>query len=80
VRDGINLSIKVYLPNEGGKFPALLALSAYGKEAMTPGVAPSAESAEQASYLLAPIVSSTLMGMSSHMRIDNPDVPKWMGG
>ena len=32
VRDGIRLSINIFRPKAEGKFPALLALSPYGKE------------------------------------------------
>jgi predicted acyl esterase len=32
VRDGVRLAVNVYRPDADGKFPALLALSPYGKE------------------------------------------------
>jgi putative CocE/NonD family hydrolase len=32
MRDGIRLAVNIYRPDAGGKFPALLALSPYGKE------------------------------------------------
>ena len=39
MRDGIRLAIDVYLPGGNRAYPALLALSAYGKKAMIPGIA-----------------------------------------
>src|ERR1022692_1221674 len=39
VRDAINLSIDVYRPDDGGKFPALLAFSIYNKDLQGPDVA-----------------------------------------
>jgi predicted acyl esterase len=32
MRDGVNLSVNVFLPDASGKFPALLAIGGYGKE------------------------------------------------
>jgi predicted acyl esterase len=32
MRDGVRLSINVFRPDAAGKFPALLAMSPYGKE------------------------------------------------
>jgi predicted acyl esterase len=39
MRDGINLSIDVYRPDDDGKFPALLAFSIYNKDLQGPDVA-----------------------------------------
>jgi putative CocE/NonD family hydrolase len=39
MRDGVNLSIDVYRPDDGGKFPALLAFSIYNKDLQGPDVA-----------------------------------------
>ncbi|MFQ5667330.1 MAG: CocE/NonD family hydrolase [Candidatus Binatia bacterium] len=38
MRDGIALAVDVYRPNRTGRFPALLSVSAYGKDIMGPGV------------------------------------------
>jgi predicted acyl esterase len=35
--DGVRLAVDVYLPSEAGHFPALLAVSPYGKNSMRPG-------------------------------------------
>lgn len=43
MRDGICLAIDVYLPGGNRACPALLALAAYGKKAMIPGIALSAD-------------------------------------
>jgi len=34
MRDGANLSVDIYRPDTPGKFPALLAMSTYGKDLM----------------------------------------------
>ena len=39
MRDGVNLSVDVYRPDDGGKFPALLAFSIYNKDLQGPDVA-----------------------------------------
>jgi uncharacterized protein len=39
MRDGVNLSVDVYRPKAGGKFPALLAFSIYNKDLQGPDVA-----------------------------------------
>ena len=39
MRDGVNLSVDVYRPKAGGKFPALLAFSIYNKDLQGPEVA-----------------------------------------
>lgn len=36
--DGVHLAVDVYLPRGGGRYPALLAASAYGKDSMGPGL------------------------------------------
>ena len=39
MRDGVNLSVDIYRPDAGGKFPALLAFSIYNKDLQGPDVA-----------------------------------------
>src|SRR6516225_2388465 len=39
MRDGINLSIDIYRPGAGGRFPALLAFSIYNKDLQGPDMA-----------------------------------------
>ena len=39
MRDGINLSIDIYRPDAGGRFPALLAFSIYNKDLQGPDMA-----------------------------------------
>ncbi|MBC7292982.1 MAG: hypothetical protein H5T84_02540, partial [Thermoleophilia bacterium] len=34
-RDGVRLAVDIYRPDAPGKFPALLAMSPYGKDAQT---------------------------------------------
>ena len=36
LRDGITLKADVFRPDDGGKFPGLLAMSAYGKDCQSP--------------------------------------------
>ena len=39
MRDGVNLSVDIYRPDDGGKFPALLAFAIYNKDLQGPDVA-----------------------------------------
>ena len=39
MRDGVNLSVDIYRPDDGGKFPALLAFSIYNKDLQGPDLA-----------------------------------------
>ena len=39
MRDGVNLSVDIYRPDGGGKFPALLAFAIYNKDLQGPDVA-----------------------------------------
>lgn len=40
MRDGVRLAVDIYRPDAKGKFPALLALSPYGKELQAPPIMP----------------------------------------
>jgi predicted acyl esterase len=39
MRDGVNLSVDIYRPDDGGKFPVLLAFAIYNKDLQGPDVA-----------------------------------------
>ena len=39
MRDGVNLSVDIYRPDDGGKFPALLAFAIYNKDLQGPDAA-----------------------------------------